>query len=450
MTEYSFKPLVYTILVFILLCFVSYAVNAQEAQKLTIKDAVSIAVEHNRDIKTSRLDIDKAQEQIRIAKSLLLPSIGVNAQAGHYFLKPVFFGLGSSSGDKIGYSRYGGNDQASATLSIVQPLYDPSARSSQALSKLQQEESRLNVAYKETDIASTVKQTYILILVLNERIRLQQESINRNQKALQDAKSLLAQGRALRVDTLRAYTTVKNLEPDLLKLSNAVDVNTLQLKVLLGLDATTAVELSDSLAVPVNGIIPTEEEIFNEAKEKRPDFKAVLLQQSLNDQQIKLAGAGTKPYVSLVGQYLIQTQSTQFNYFKAFYPSTPFIGAQINVPIFNGFSNTAKVKRAQIAKQQSVIQADNAGEQLRMQSKQVVADLHETLARLQTRATVKQSAQLSYDITQYRYAKGVASRLELTDAELALTTAQSNYLEAVYDYLTVKITLDKTIGIVND
>jgi outer membrane protein TolC len=216
----------------------------------------------------------------------------------------------------------------------------------------------------------------------------------------------------------------------------------------MGMDAATPIELSDSLAVPVDGVIPTEEDIYNEAKDKRPDFKAVLLQQSLNDQQIKLASAGTKPYVSLVGQYLIQTQSSQFNYFKAFYPSTPYIGAQLNVPIFNGFSNTAKIKRAQIAKQQSIIQADNAGEQLRIQSKQVVADLHETLARLQTRVTVKQAAQLSYDITQYRYAKGVASRLELTDAELALTTAQSNYLEAVYDYLTVQITLDKTVGLV--
>lgn len=453
MTEYSFRPLWYTILVFILLCFISYAVNAQApaVQKLSIKDAVSLAVQNNRDVKTASLDIEKAQQQINIAKSLLLPTVGVNAQAGHYFLKPVFFGLGGSpGGDKIGYGRFGGEDQASATLNVVQPLYDASARPAQTFAKLQQEESRLNVTYKKTDIAATVKQTYLLILVLNQRIKLQQESINRNLKALQDAKSLLAQGRALRVDTLRAYTSVKNLEPEILKLTNAIDVNTLQLKVLLGLDAATPVELSDSLAIPIDYAIPTEEEVYNEAKDKRADYKTALLQQQLNDQQIKLAGAGTKPYLSLVGQYLIQTQSTNFNYVKAYYPSTPFIGAQLSIPIFSGNANTAKIKRAQIARQQSVIQSDNAGEQLRVQAKQVVADLHETIARLQTRVTVKEAAQVSYDITQYRYAKGVASRLELTDAELALTTAQNNYLEAVYDYLTVRITLDKTIGLENE
>jgi outer membrane protein TolC len=54
---------------------------------------------------------------------------------------------------------------------------------------------------------------------------------------------------------------------------------------------------------------------------------------------------------------------------------------------------------------------------------------------------------LSYEITQYRYARAVASRLELTDAELAFTAAQSNYLEAVYDYLSARIEVDRTIGV---
>ena len=71
-------------------------------------------------------------------------------------------------------------------------------------------------------------------------------------------------------------------------------------------------------------------------------------------------------------------------------------------------------------------------------------------SRIQTRISVRETAQLSYDITQYRYGRGVASRLELTDAELALTTAQSNYLEAVYDYLSARIALNRTIGITGD
>jgi outer membrane protein TolC len=119
---------------------------------------------------------------------------------------------------------------------------------------------------------------------------------------------------------------------------------------------------------------------------------------------------------------------------------------QVTVPIFNGYSNKAKINQAKIERDQSVLRSKNAYEELKTEVKQAVANVRETAARIQTSANVKETALLSYDITQYRYAKGVASRLELTDAELALTTAQSNYLEAVYDYLSAHIALEHTIG----
>lgn len=99
MTEYSFKPFWYTILVFLLMCALSYAVNAQApAQKLSVKDAVSLDVQHNRDVKAASLYIDKAQEHVRIAKSLLLPTVSTNAQAGNYFLSPFSLVLAAMIG----------------------------------------------------------------------------------------------------------------------------------------------------------------------------------------------------------------------------------------------------------------------------------------------------------------------------------------------------------------
>ena len=75
-----------------------------------------------------------------------------------------------------------------------------------------------------------------------------------------------------------------------------------------------------------------------------------------------------------------------------------------------------------------------------------IANNKEALLRLQNTAVVQETAQLSYNIIQYRYKNGISPRLELTDAELALSTAQSNYLEAVYDYLSARIELRKLTG----
>ncbi len=309
-------------------------------------------------------------------------------------------------------------------------------------------QSRLSVVYKKTDIAALLKQTYIRILVLRERINLQKESLARNEKALQDSRSLLTQGRALRVDTLRAYTSVKNLEPDLLKLSYAIEVGKQQLRTLMGMDNLQEIELTDSLILPDTTAALTEEQVYNDARIHRADLQSLDLQQQQADQQIKIATAGLKPSVSLNAQYLIQTQTNKFDYTNAFYPSTPFIGAQLQVPVFNGFRNKAKVQKARIEKDQSVIRSSLAYEDLRTTVKQAVANVHETASRIKSSANVRETAKLSYEITQYRYAKAVASRLELTDAELAFTLAQSNYLEAVYDYLSANIEIERTIGIV--
>ena len=446
------KAFIYTSLVFGLIVLLSYIASAQPKQ-LSLKEALGLTLANNREIRISSLDVDRSEQLTQVAKSASLPSAGVSAQVYHYFYEAPFFGIGNTGGssDKISYDRFGGRDQAGATAWITQPVYNAATKPGIIQAKLQERQSRLSVIDKKTDIAALLKQTYIRILVLRERIKLQNESLARNEKALQDAKSLLAQGRALRVDTLRAYTSVKNLEPDLLKLSLAIEVGNQQLRTLTGLDSLQEIELTDSLILPETvPVFFKEEEVYNEARLRRADLQSLDLQQQSSDQQIRIAAAAMKPSISLTAQYLIQTQTNKFDYFNAFYPSTPFVGAQFSVPIFNGYSNKAKVKKAQIEKDQSVIRSQQAYEELRSSVKQAVANVRETAARIQTSDNVKKTARLSYEITQYRYARAVASRLELTDAELAYTQAQSNYLEAVYDYLSANIEVERTMGIIGN
>jgi outer membrane protein TolC len=114
--------------------------------------------------------------------------------------------------------------------------------------------------------------------------------------------------------------------------------------------------------------------------------------------------------------------------------------------LFSGSSNLAKIRQAKLSYEQSGIEITDAYEQLKTEVRQVVANLQETSERMQTQQQVQTTAGESYTIVQYRYQKGVTTRLELTDAELALTTAQLNYLEAVYDYLSARIELDRTTG----
>jgi outer membrane protein TolC len=421
------------------------AVQAQ--QKLSLQEAVNLAVEQNPEILARTLEIEKSKQQRIISRSLFLPTVSLSAQANHYFRLNPFFGFGEVDPDgKIPYGRFGGEDQLGAFISAAQPLYNPQASPSLRHARLKEEESRLALHEVKTETQALVKQTYLQILVLNERISLQHESIKRNRRALQDAKSLFLQGKGLRVDTLRAYTAVKNLEPELLKLTSAVETSKLQMKALLGVDSLQDIQLTDSLTLPDPHMIPSEEEVYSLAKNNNPTYRTIALQKEVDDQQIKIASSARLPVVNVVAQYQLQSQTNNLDYGNAYYPSSSFVGLQLAVPLFTGLSNQAKVRQTRISKDQNILRSNYAYEQLKSNVHDVVSRTHESLARLQTTVDVRETAQLSYNIIQYRYKRGVASRLELTDAELELSTAQANYLEAVYDYLSARIALQHLVG----
>ncbi|WP_333820463.1 TolC family protein [Ohtaekwangia sp.] len=423
--------------------------GVQAQQQLSLENAISLARSSNADILVSTLEVEKAKQQRVSSRSLLLPTVNATAAANHYFQLPAFFGFGETTeGGKIPYGRFGGKDQLAAAITAVQPLYSPQAYSTLRRSHLQETESEVNASNTQLQVLAAVKQTYLTILVLEQRIKLQQESIARNKRVLQDARSLFAQGKALRVDTLRAFTSVKNLEPALTQLLYAVETQTLRLKTYIGLDSLQQIELTDSLTVPAPETIPDEAAVYAAARQNNPEYKALSLREDIGRESVKVASGLRKPVVAAVAQYQVQSQTNHFEYGQAYYPTSSYVGLQVTVPLFAGFSNQAKVKQASYAQQQATLVRKHAEDELHAEVHDVIARSQESVERLKTTAVVRETAQASYTIIQYRYKNGIASRLELTDAELALSTAQANYLEAVYDYLTARIQLDKLMGVV--
>ena len=417
-----------------------------QTKGLSLQEAVELSLANNPELKASGLDVSKAQQQTVVARSMYMPTVTATAFANHYFQRPVFFGFGEASTDgKISYGRFGGEDQGGAALTAVQPIFHPGSLSTLRHARLSEKVSGVALSAQQIFIVSKIKQTYLQILVLNERISLQGQSLQRNRRALQDSRSLLLQGKVLRVDTLRAHTAMKSLEPELVKLTYARETARLNLRALIGIDSLQDIELSDSLSIPITAI-PEETEVCEAARRNNPAYVTLAIQELLNEQQARQAAADRLPVVSLVGQYQVQTQANDLDYGKGPYPPTSYVGLQVTVPLFNGFATTARIKQAQFDRQQSTLRLKDATEKLKADVHAVVANVKESLERIYIARSVSETAKLSFDIVQYRYSKGVSSRLELTDAELALTQAQSNYLEAVYDYLSARIALFSLMG----
>jgi outer membrane protein TolC len=437
------------ILLFLLMLLGHYGKLQAQERPLSMNSAVELALEKNRDLQVSKLETQKATAKVREAKGNALPTISASAQYLYYFQKQVSFLPGSFIGlgeDQLAAIRVGGDNSLVGGVNLAQPLFQAGVNSGIRAAKAAEQVTNAELAEVRANVVTEVKKAYLNVLITQEQLRLQEQSILRNEQALKDARSLLAQGRASRVDTLRAFVTVENLRPEVIRLSNGVEIAKTVLKRTIGLDERETLVLQDSLRYEAEGTVLVGEGAFSEAIGSRPEVQRLLLTEKWNEQQIAGQSAERLPKLWAVGSVLTQSQANNFRLSDYQWPVSSYLGLQLNVPIFSGFRTVAKVQQAQISRQQTERQLDNLREIVRAQVKVTLSNVEEARRRIEVQSQTVSTAELGYRITRDRWKQGIASRLEVSDAELSLTQAKSNYLQAVYDYLIAQVELDKVLG----
>lgn len=434
---------------FLALAFLSQQSVKAQVRQLTIENAVKLAIDKNRDLQVATLETTKAAQKVQEARGYALPTVAASAQYLYYFNKQVSFLPGSFVGlgdNELATFRVGGSNAFLGGVAVSQPLFQASVRSGIKVAQLDGLATEQALADVRASVVTDVKKAYLDVLITQEQLRLQQQSIARNEQALKDARSLLAQGRASRVDTLRAFVTLENLRPTLIQLTNRIGITKTVLKRTVGLDEREEVELQDSLRYDDALFVTPGADAFLDAVQARPEVRRLELVEQLNREQIALQTAEKQPKLSAIGLVQSQSQANNFRVDNYRWPVSSYLGLQVNVPIFTGFRMNSRIQQAQITRQQSETQLANLKEIVRAQVKIGLANVQEARLRILTQQQTISVAELGYRITRDRWKQGIASRLDLTDAELSLTQAKSNYLQAVYDYLTAAVELDKVLG----
>jgi outer membrane protein TolC len=426
----------------------NFTALAQE-RLLSLKDAVNLAVEKNRDLQVSRMELNKSAHKIREAKGYALPTVAASGQYLHFLQRQVTFLPGNFAGlddSQIATLRVGGTDAYVGGVSLVQPIFQGEIFSGIRAARLAEKLSTEDLALTQSVVVTDVKKAYLNVLISKEQLKLQEQSIARNEQALKDARSLLAQGRASRVDTLRAYITIENLRPDIIRLTNGIEIAKTVLKTTIGIPESEQIELTDSLQY--DGVVPllANATVIEEALASRPEVARLVITEKLNAEQVTIERAEYLPKFSAIGLVQTQTQANDYRFGDYKWPVSSYVGLQFAVPIFSGFRTAARVQQAKVTRLQTEKGLENVRELIRAEVKIALSNVEESKRRIESQVQTVSTAELSYRITRDRWKQGIASRLDMADAELSLSQAKSNYLQAVYDYLTASVDLDKALG----
>ena len=440
------------ILIMTLLLLVGGTPLFAQKRKLSLQEALTLASQGNKALQVQILEEKNATEQTKESKGRLLPDISAGVAYSYFFDRQNIFLPGSFAGTNKAVQEIavGGKHTYNGFISLYQPILDPASQILTQAAKLNEKIQLEKTEDLKSRVALGVSTRYLNILMMKRQLSLLEQSHERNIRALKDSRALFAQGKGLKSDTLRSFIAVENLRSSVSYLKNNIVVSGMELKRLIGLEDSQELELTDELEAE---LIANRKEFVNVnealeiAEANRNDLNVQELSLELQNKKLFAAKAALLPKLAVIGQYQVQAQADNLKFNDYAWPRTSFLGLQLSVPIFSGGRNKSRIRQAKIITDQEQVRLNDLKDEVKTTLASIISNWKEASSQLDIQVTTVKSAELNHQMTADRFKNGLGSRLELTDAELALTQAKINYLQAVYNLRVLHTSLQHALGL---
>ncbi len=443
------KTLIYKIVFFILTFFSTQFLVAQTIN-VSLNEARELVTKNNKMLAIQKLQEERYREVTSELRGELLPTVALNGTVSHYFDRQVIFLPGTFAGTQnpVQDLSVGGLNIMNTSVTLLQPLIAKSISRHKNVAKLEEKIQSETTQELQSQLVYQMTTAYYGIQLMKSQLQFQEKSLARNQKALIDAKSLFAEGMALKVDTLRSYIAVENLKSSISYLNNNIEIANGKFKKLLGMETTTTIVLTDPLLLEdENEKFILLEQKIKSGTDNRNDVKRQLL--NIEKEERKLSAVNSKylPQVSLIGQYQLQAQADDLKVGHYTFPKTSFVGIQVSLPIFSGGTITSQARQSKIKIEQEKLNLEDLKEEVNLELNAIAGNWKNAKAQLDIQKKTVGAAEINYTINSNRYLNNLSSMLEVNDADLALNTAQLNYLMAVYELKVLTIEYAKALGL---
>ncbi|MFV5694643.1 TolC family protein [Flavobacterium sp. LB3P122] len=448
--------------------FFSIIIQAQ-SKKWTLEECVKYAIQNNISIKQAELDSKTAVIDKKGALGNFLPSLNGNAShswniglnqditTGLLQNKTTQF---TSAGANIGIDIYKGlqnqNTLRKANLSIVAAKYQ--------LQKMQE------------DVALNVANAFLQILFNKENLKVQQEQLGINQKQYSRSEELVNAGSIPRGDLLDIKATVASNNQNVIAAENALLISKLSLAQLLQLKEFENFDIIDDTNVKDenNILAQTPAEIYDKAKDNKIELKIAKTNLEIAEKNVAIAKGAFQPTLqgfysfssrvaysdrvlgvqpntsnptSIVGYVQGTNQNVlQNNFSPVLGNALPFwdqfsnnkgqsFGAQLSVPIFNGFSARNNVERSKVSLEKSKLVLEQQDLDLQRNVFTAFTDVKGALNAHESSIVALESRQEAYNYAKEKYAVGLMNSFDFNQSQTLLTNAQSEVLRTKYDYI---------------
>ena len=411
----------------------SFAQNEDGALSISLKSAQDYAVEHNKTLKNSSLDIRKAEAAKWGAIASMLPQVSASLGYSNYCGYEMNLGPMSMSMPATGTLGI----TASIALTGQQIIGIQMAEMSKSLADITNQQSEDEIRYQ-------VAKIYMSILVMQNTTELLERSLENLESLQQTTQNAVDVGAAEQTDADKLMVQVLSLRTSISSTNRSLEMLENSMRLQLGCGVNTKLTLTqtvDDILKP-EAILALQNETFN--VENNYNYQLLQENSKLLKKQIDLKIMGYVPTLSAYYQY---SGRTYFGKKEGFNMTPPnLIGLTLNVPIWSSGKTWSDVKQAKIEYEKFQNTIETTRDALLVQERQLRYNVTSNYETYEAQKLNLEVTERVFTNVSNKFEHGMASSLELTTASSDIISAQSNYISAVLNLVNAQIEFEQLLN----
>lgn len=434
---------------------------------ITLDQAIATSLANHPDLRIAQLAIDDSQQLVMLAWAEVMPTVTSSVNYTRSIELPVNFLPGEFFGGAPGSLvpiKFGADNSWQGGFTVNQTLFRGDAIVAVSSGSVYRLAARENERATAQRTVTATRSAYYAVLAAQAQLTLADATIARLRTNLDENRARAAAGLLDEYDVLRLEVQLANELPKQAEASDALAAAYRALNLAMGLPVDTPFKVKGNLAtLDVFAISPDAEnaELMSVDRQvpvvplqevdlaaHRGDLRSLDVQRRLKDREILATKTEFLP--NITASYNRQWSDAfngdvgmpdNWNRFQT-------ISINASLPLFNGMRRLTNMKRAQIERR-------TLDEQIRHAEQGAKHELTSSWQRLQrifetatSRRQAVDQARRGYDIALARYRNGVATQLDVNDAQYQYQLAELNYALMVFDYLSAKAQYDQSRGVV--
>lgn len=424
---------------------------AAPAKSFSLKEAQDYAIKNGYGVKNAAFDVDASKWKIRETTAMGLPQ--VNGTFGYqYFIKQqvslipaeVFGGPSGTYKELV----FGTKQNARADLTATQLIFDGAYFVGLQASQVYADLSAEKLSKAELDVKEHIAKSYYTILVAEENVKILQQNKKNLDKTLAETTALFQNGFVEEQNVEQLQLLSSNITNAINQARRQVELAHDMLRFQMGLDIKEKIVLKDNLSGLMGN--PADENMLSSKPEvgSLPDYKLAGKQEQLMFLNHKLERTKHLPRLNGFMSYSQNAFRNEFNFFSGnekWFPLTLW-GINLQVPIFSSYMLGSRVKQAVFDLEKSKVMKIQVEQALRLQIQNSRSGYMTAIDRNNSEKNNLALAEKIRNKTLIKYNEGVATSMELTQAENQYVTTQGNYINSIFQVLNARVELEKATG----